>query len=73
MRSGKYAKLYSYETLLERLAYTLKYMAFEFGLLVSAQKPILGQGCPFRGRFPHCKRHVLEILCQPFEESLIYV
>jgi hypothetical protein len=50
VRSGRYARLYVYETLLERLAYNLKHMAFEFGPLVSAQKPIMGQGREFRGR-----------------------
>jgi hypothetical protein len=61
------------DAVLERLAYTLKYMAFEFGPLVPALKPIMGQGYLFRGRFPNCKRHVLEILCQPSEERVIYI
>jgi hypothetical protein len=43
-------RLYLYDTLLERLAYNLKHMAFEFGPLVSAQKPIMGQGRESRGR-----------------------
>ena len=65
------AKLYIYETLLEWLAYNLKHMAFEFGPLVSAQKPVMGQGCRFRGRAADCKRRVLEILRWPFEEGVI--
>jgi hypothetical protein len=49
-RSMTHARLYVDDTLLEWLAYNLKHMAFEFGPLVSAQKPIMGQGREFRGR-----------------------
>jgi hypothetical protein len=45
-----HARLYVDDTLLEWLAYNLKHMAFEFGPLISAQKPIMGQGREFRGR-----------------------
>jgi hypothetical protein len=43
---------YSYDTLLKRLAYDLERMAFECGLLIRVPNPVMGQGCPFRGRFP---------------------
>jgi hypothetical protein len=54
LRSRTPAKLYIYETLLERVAHNLKYIAFECGPPASALKPIMGQGRPFRGRFPDC-------------------
>jgi hypothetical protein len=73
LRSSMPAKLYVYETILKQLAYNLKHMAFEFGPVVSAQKPVMGQGCRFRGRAANCKRRVLEILRRRFEESLIYI
>jgi hypothetical protein len=44
------AKLYIYETLLKWLAYNLKHIALEFGSVVSALKPVMGQGRQFRGR-----------------------
>jgi hypothetical protein len=71
LRSMTPARLYVYDTILEWLAYNLKHMAFEFGPLVSAQKPVMGQGCRFRGRAADCKRRVLEILRWPFEEGVI--
>jgi hypothetical protein len=71
LRSRTPARLYVYDTILERLAYNLKHMAFEFSLLVSAPKPVMGQGRQFRGRFPDHKLHVLEIPRQPSEESVI--
>jgi hypothetical protein len=57
-------------TLLKWLAYNLKHMALEFGSVVSALKPVMGQGHQFRGKAAGCKRHVPEILLRPFEKPL---
>jgi hypothetical protein len=66
-------RLYVYDALLARPAYNFKHMAFECSLLVSAPKPIMGQGRRFRGRFPERKGHVLEIPPQPSEEGVVTI
>jgi integrase len=58
---------------LKRLPYNLKHIVLEFGPAVSVLKPVRGQGREFRGRAADCKRHVLEILRRPSEESVIYI
>jgi hypothetical protein len=46
-RSSTPARLYSCDTVLERVAHNLKYIAFECGPLASALNPIMGLGRPF--------------------------